>query len=707
MRSPWVVLWKAAGKYSMNFEQFKEQFDVRLNDQQEKAVLKTEGPALLLAVPGSGKTTVIVARVGYMIHCCGIRPSGILTLTFSKAAAVEMGARFARKFGQSIQLSPVFGTINSFCLSIIRKAHKEYGVSIPKLEPNSGRIVRRVFFDIVGRYPSESETTELQQAIGFCKNMMYTIVQIEGIQFPDLNFHEFYDSYEQFKTDNHLMDFDDQLTYAYELIEEYPELLRSFHRRYKYINVDEAQDTSYIQHKLIEKMVGSSLNIFMVGDEDQSIYGFRAAYPEALTQFSKTYQGAEILLIERNYRCAESITAAADRFIKRNRNRHDKSMVAERSGGKIYQTKLKDLKHQYRHILSEIKDKDKDKEVAVLYRNNESVIPLVDLLETEGIPYVWDANLSFFDSFVVKDIMSALKLALNPRDIVSYGELYYKLGLYTRKANYLHIMFQHSKRPEADVFTLLANNTSSDDLRGKVFDIADALSRAGKRTPVEAIDTILRLFYNAWMRQLSDDRGYALQTLRQKVSTLYAVAMEYKSVDEYISRMEGLRKLKSKRAKEKSGAVTLSTIHSSKGLEFDKVILMDILKDILPIEGRPSDSREDDEKLYSEEVRLFYVGITRARNEVEIITSDKRFGEDVAMSPFVRAILGRTNSQLRRAPNVADSAEHNYEPGSRVNHTLFGEGTVTSQTGDIISVRFDDCGNKRLLLSACIKWGYL
>ena len=316
----------------MTFAQFKTQYHLNLNPQQEEAVQALSGPVLLLAVPGSGKTTVLVSRIGYLI-AQGVPPENILTMTYTVSAARDMSRRFAAFFGQPLADRLEFRTINGVCNRIIRAYERTQGRQAFQLLEDTGRqaaIIGEICRRQSGEFASESTVKAVQTAITYVKNSMISgedleQVEVEGVEFPPI-----YQEYCRLLRTHQLMDYDDQMIYAHRILKQFPQLLEQFRRRYPYLCVDEAQDTSKIQHAILRLLAGQNGNLFLVGDEDQSIYGFRAAYPQALTQFESIYPGAKVLYLEQNYRSTRPIVAAAQKFIEQNKNRRPKHMKAVR-----------------------------------------------------------------------------------------------------------------------------------------------------------------------------------------------------------------------------------------------------------------------------------------------------------------------------------------------------------------------------------------
>ena len=310
----------------MTFEEFVTKYDIRLNKAQMEAVKSVEGPCLLLAVPGSGKTTVLVTRLGYMIYCLGIDPKRILTLTYTVAATKDMGERFCRFFGRELADQLEFRTINGICARIINYYSRKIGRSSFSLctEETPG-FLTAIYQQVTNEYPTESDLKGVRTMITYIKNMMLSPKEISALdETLEYSISEIYRIYQAEMRRQGLMDYDDQMIYALNILLRDRETLTYFQQMYAYICVDEAQDTSKIQHKIISLLASDNENLFMVGDEDQSIYGFRAAYPEALLHFEKAHRGAKVLLMEENFRSCKQIVSPADQFIQKNEMRHKK-----------------------------------------------------------------------------------------------------------------------------------------------------------------------------------------------------------------------------------------------------------------------------------------------------------------------------------------------------------------------------------------------
>ncbi len=619
----------------MDYKEFCAKYHVRLNDQQSTAVQRVNGATLLLAVPGSGKTTVIVARTGYLLHVVGIDPRNILTITFTKAAAREMKERFIKKFGEVNGLVPHFSTINSFCLSVIKTCAREKHITIPELVPNNEPIIRDIARTMMRDYPSDSTIKSLAQSIGKVKNELMENEQIKQIEEEGIDFYEFYLKYKAHLTDNGLMDFDDQLLMANELLDTYPDILARAKKQYRYISLDEAQDTSLVQHRIVQKLVGKDGNIFMVGDEDQSIYGSRGAYPEALLSFESDYNNASIIYMETNFRSDQKIVLAANQFIKRNKERHDKNMHPNSTEeGKINFVPLQDMKSQPHMVFDAIRKAlaAKDHTLAILYRNNYSAIPIINLLQKAGLGVrTRDAAGIFLTNFVVSDILTFFRFAKDQTNLQLFRQLYYKLGLYLKSSVVQSIEETMARQPCRSALIPLTHYGRISAQSRQILRYMDELP---KMSPLDGIDSILWNigYMDNWLQRKIDE-GASESSLMLKVNILKLVAMEYKTVDEFLTAIDRIRDYQG----DPDSNVTLSTIHSSKGLEFDQVVLVDVFNGVLPTISNTKEEKDEEE-----EARLFYVGATRAKHQLDIVVPNAMFGQALEVSEFLKGFGSST-----------------------------------------------------------------
>ena len=689
----------------MTDKEFIDKYGHKLNNEQLTAVRTIEGPVLLLAVPGSGKTTVLVNRLGYMLYVKGIAPENILTLTYTVAATRDMARRFEALFGKELSDTLEFRTINGICAKII----SHYGRIIGKKsfdlitdEKVSGKILTDLYVKVCKEYPTESDIKNIRTLITYCKNMMLTEKEIrqrgeeEGVELWEL-----YDQYNaQLKTRS-LMDYDDQMIYAYRMLRGSKELLEYYRNLYRYICVDEAQDTSKIQHLIISLLAGDSGNLFMVGDEDQSIYGFRAAYPEALLNFEKEHKGAKVLVMDKNYRSNAKIVQTADKFIQKNYNRHEKHMSATRSeAADINYLTLESRRTQYKYLFEMAKDITE--QTAVLYRDNESILPLVDMLDREDMAYrVKSADMAFFTHRVVVDVVNILKFALNPMDPELFMKIYFKFQTYLRKPD-AEQMCQMADFKHIGILDAVEDVEVHKATLANVRSLRTHFRSMASEKPAKAINRINKFMgYGEYLsdNNMDDNKLFVLEMLAQNEATIQG----------FLDRLEELRVIITEKEDDYSAKLILSTIHSSKGLEYDNVILMDVINGVFPSKiiknfktASPQEKRD-----YEEERRIFYVGMTRAKDKLTIFKYKDAASLFVGeLSPKKKTSVNAPTILLKKKSKPVTSGENvpkNLVIGDRVTQGKYGDGVITDVSWDEdeiptkFTVEFDDGTERKFI----------
>lgn len=625
----------------MEWQEFERKFPQKLNEQQKEAVQSVEGPVLLLAVPGSGKTTVLVTRLGYMIYAKGIAPEKILTVTYTVAATEDMAARFASQFGTDMADRLTFKTINGICAGIIHTYGRKTGRT-PFALLNDEKVIADTLAKIYQKteqtYATESDLQTVRTLITYIKNSMLTDVEIREMdKTADMKISAIYKEYNTWLREQKLMDYDDQMVYAYTMLQRFPELLRLYQDKFPYLCVDEAQDTSKIQHAIIALLASKTENLFMVGDEDQSIYGFRAAYPEALLSFEKNHPGAKVLLMEENFRSGAGIVKAADTFIQKNTLRHKKHMRATKDGEEVVkEIAVKTRDDQYRYLAavaencaaaradrvggrSDNRTADASHTVAVLYRDHECALPLIDLLERKEIPYrTRNAEISFFTHRTVLDVLNIMKLAMHPKDAETFLQVYYKINTYIRKEDALQIA-RISETQDISVWNAavryhgLSDYTMS-SVQNMRMHMQQLLTERGDKA-------VKRILYYMGYQEYLERCGLKAD----KIEILQILGSREDSMAGLLQRLRELQDILTRKETDYSCNFILSTIHASKGLEYDTVYLMDVTDGILPAQmlKNPEKASREERENYEEERRLFYVGATRAKSELYVFTTGK------------------------------------------------------------------------------------
>ena len=695
-------------------KEFLERYASKLNEQQIEAVRTTEGPVLLLAVPGSGKTTVLVNRLGYMLYVKSIDPSNILTLTYTVAATKDMAERFKALFGEDVSDGLEFRTINGICAKIIAHYGRLIGKTSFELitdEKLSGKFLTDIYVRVMKEYPTESDVKAVRTLITYCKNMMLESKEIkklgedEGIELLDI-----YESYNRELKARSLMDYDDQMIYAYRMLKGSNELLSYYRDMYRYICVDEAQDTSKIQHMIIALLSGERGNLFMVGDEDQSIYGFRAAYPDALLHFEKEHRGAKVLIMDKNYRSNAKIVDTADKFIQKNFSRHEKHMHPTREAeSDINYISLNSRESQYKYLLEMAKDVKS--QTAILYRDNESILPLVDMFLRENISYrIKNADMAFFTHRVVVDATNIIRFCLNPSDPELFMKIYFKFQTFLRKPD-AEAMCRIADEKHIGILDAAEYIDINKRVLGNVRALRTHFRNMASENTFKAINRMDKFMgFGDYLRDnnIDDNKLFILKMLSKNEPTL----------EGFLYRLDELRQIITDTEPDFRSKLILSTIHSSKGLEYDTVYLMDVINGVFPSKiinfkkASPKEKRD-----YEEERRIFYVGMTRAKDKLCVL----RYADEASIfvseiDPSVKPakkenkkkkenVLLKPTPLLKKKKAVtsADSVPENLIIGERVSQGRYGEGTITDVSWDDediptkFTVEFDS-GTERIFM---------
>ncbi len=616
---------------------------MKLSREQFSALRHFEGPALVLAVPGAGKTTVLLNRTLNLIEQHGVSPHHILSITFSKAAATDM----ERRFRQAEKPFPVhFSTIHGLAYQLLRDYGKKVRQNYTLIENgtnsvNKYSILRDICRSINQEFINEERLENLIGEIGYVKNSLTDPNSFEAAKRSSMeNFARIFNRYETFKREHHYIDFDDMLTMSLKILETEPDILSHYRSLYHFIQVDEGQDTSKVQVEIIRKLANPKDNLFVVADDDQSIYGFRGAYPQWLLEFKTLYPKAEIFFMQQNYRSSENIVQALNTFIEKNKKRYRKTLSTERATeSPIHVVKVKDPEKQYEYLWKDLK-RNSEHSSAILYRNNISAIGLIDFLDYHGVPfYLRDLKVKFFQHWMLYDIFKFLRFAHNPTDFDSFADIFYKMkGYISRKQiNYaaklsstMEVLDRILDFPAIPYYYIPALNELKYDFK-----------RLTRLKPYDAIEFIeYNLEYGKYLHENSVKNGTTYAALETILFYLKEIAKKSTSIDDFSSRL-GYLKDKLKEPNTDPNAVTLSTIHGAKGLEFDNVYLIDLIDGTFPATSSIDELALRRPDAMEEERRLFYVGMSRAKTKLTLITPIGGGSERREPSRFISEIVSK------------------------------------------------------------------
>jgi DNA helicase-2/ATP-dependent DNA helicase PcrA len=721
------------------FNRKKQELNVTLNEVQKQAVLHGTGPLLLLASPGSGKTTTIIMRIGYLIEVSGIDPARIKAVTFSKASALDMKERFKRFFPRLPTID--FSTIHSLAFEVVREHYRSTRTNFKMIEGSldvteesnwnadhqplhKKFILRRLFNTLVGEHITDDQMEELSTYISYIKNKLIPVEKWALVKCEVPKAEQILLEYEAFKrsgTSQLLVDFDDMLTIGNEALENDAQLLRKYQQKYDFVLTDESQDTSLVQHAIIEKLVREHGNLCVVADDDQSIYSWRGAEPAYLLNFKEVYPQAVTLFMEQNYRSSPDIVNVANQFIKRNKNRYAKNMFTENATMEPIQIQsFADYQHQVKYLAEAIREVEELGEVAVLFRNNSSSITLMNEFERVGIPfYIKDADNRFFSHWVVEDILNFMRMTFTDKRFELLEKIHNKLSGYVTKQQ-----IQQLKEIDNNesVFDNLLNHVQLQDYQRKILlECKETFQQMKGMPPVEAIRVIRsRLGYEKAIEKLCERFGFRKDYLVGILNTLEEIADTLQTMEAFAKRLKHLEQvMKNAKSSKHQNVVTLSTFHSSKGLEFKRVYMIDLIEGVLPSEDDKKKNLEGQMPLMEEAVRLFYVGMTRAKVKLELLSYVKKDGEKVEESMFIKGIkhiidppkpatavkITKKEYHLKNINAITSISE--IAEGIWVRHATFGLGMVIKLANKVLEIKFTDVGMKSFSSEICIENGLL
>ena len=604
------------------------------NEAQAQAIQHTDGPCLVLAGPGSGKTLTIVNRVKYLIEKQKVRPEEILVVTFTRFAAAEMKSRLCLVMGKR-DLPVTVGTFHGIYYGILKWAYRMNQENILS-ETEKYQILRGVINkERMEIFDEEDFIQDIVAEIGKVKNNRIPLEEFVSEKCSADAFRNIYRNYERHRKELKKIDFDDMLVLCYELFRSRPDVLAQWQKKFRYVLIDEFQDINRIQYDVIRMLAQPENNLFVVGDDDQAIYGFRGADSELMLGFGKDFPDAKQILLGMNYRSTANIVQNSLKLIENNVERYSKKLEANREGGScLHIQEVKDPVEEAEYVLEEIqKCKEngiKEEEIAILFRVHTDARAVVEAMVERKIPFQMKEHLpNIYEHFIAKDIMAYFRLATGKR----------------RRQDFLHVLNRPKRYLGRD--SVSGSQVSFEDMRKFYCDKDWMIDRIDqfewdvkmlmKMAPYAAIQYIRkRIGYDDFLKEYAFTHQINRSDLNEVLAEIEEAAKAFSSVEEWFAHVEEYTetlKVKEKERNRPRPGVRLMTIHASKGLEFKQVFL------IAANEGRIPYQKAKTDKEIEEERRLFYVAMTRAKDFLKICYVKIKNGKEVTPSRFVDELL--------------------------------------------------------------------
>ncbi|MZK16746.1 ATP-dependent helicase [Dorea longicatena] len=608
-----------------------------LNHAQTEAVAHNKGPCMVLAGPGSGKTLTIAKRIEYLIMKHKVRPEEILVITFTKYAAWEMKNRTRSICGPS-SYAVTFGTFHGIYYGILKWAYRLNQSNLLSDEEKY-RILREILPGIDWDQEPEADEEkdylqELAIEIGNVKNNCMDIEEYEPVKYTTEKFRKLYRTYEETKKKYRKIDFEDMLIQCRDLFMKRPDILKKWQEKFQYILVDEFQDVNQAQYDVVRMLAAPQDNLFVVGDDDQSVYGFRGAKPGIMKEFMKDYPKARQILLDVNYRSSGYIVKGALRVIGNNKIRFEKKIEAFRKPDEtVHVQEVKDPVQEAEYVLERIREyREKGvsyTEMAVLYRTNVDARAMSELMTEYQIPFVMKEHLNnIYEHFIALDMISYLRL--------SQGEYDRKYFLQIANRPNRYLTRESMKTGNVSYESLRRYYRDKDWMVDRIDQLEWDMKMICDKTPYAAIQYIRkRMGYDEFLKEYAAYRKISSEDLFAVLEEIWQNSKGYGTIKEWFEHIESYGKMlkeQNKKNGEKEG-VNLMTMHAAKGLEFDTVFVIEANEGSCPYKKATTDEEIEEER------RLFYVAMTRAKRKLVISYVKEKNGKDLLPSRFVSELL--------------------------------------------------------------------
>ena len=603
---------------------------MEFNREQQQAVSHKDGALLVLAGPGSGKTAVITHRTQKLIREYQVAPSSILVVTFTKAAARQMRERFLHLTGEA-STQVTFGTFHGVFYGILRQA---YGINSSNIasEEDRYRILRDLLQKSSMDVDDENDLLEsLNREISTVKNGRIPLTHYYSASCPDEEFRRIFQEYEKKLHGRRLLDFDDLMVYCYQLFQKHPDILAAWQKKFRYILIDEFQDVNQLQYDIIKLLALPENNLFLVGDDDQSIYRFRGAKPEIMLHVPKDFPGMKQVVLHQNYRCSGEIVEKSQNVIRWNDQRFEKELRTDNPQGKPIEIRTFENESEETNWLAKQIQKDLAEgcpysEIAVLFRTNVGSRMTVERMMEYNFPFTMrDVLPNLYEHWIAKNMVSYMRLALGGRDRSDF------LAVMNRPNRYLSREAFYEKEMPFEI--LYQYYEGKEWMCDRIEKFEHDLKMMKNMPPYAMINYIrFAIGYDTYLKEYAQYRKIKEEELLDILQEIQESAKGYRTCQEWFAYMEEYKeKLKeqAEKIRQEKNAITISTLHSVKGLEYDRVYILDVNEGSIPYHKAVMDPDMEEER------RMFYVGMTRARKELHLYSIQERFGKKLEPSRFL------------------------------------------------------------------------
>lgn len=598
------------------------------NKSQSTAIFHKDGPMLVLAGPGSGKTAVITQRTQNLIEEHTVNPGNILVITFTKAAANEMKYRFEKKCKAKVS----FGTFHSVFFMMLKHA---YHFTADNIIPEERRFqfMRNLVYKYQVDFQDESECiSSLLAEISQIKNSGIELSNFFSTTCSAKVFHHIYTDYVNYLKSERFIDFDDMLLYTHELLKARKDILAAWQNKYQYIMIDEFQDINWIQYEIVKMLAAPRNNLFIVGDDDQSIYHFRGSKPEIMLGFTKDYPNAKQVVLDKNYRCSSAIVTAANQLIMRNQMRYPKETYATSLINEPVEFhKFKNQVEEHNYVLGDIATKVKKgavyQDFAILVRTNHQPSSLMERMVSLGVPFQTKERIpSIYSHWIAKDLFTYFRIVKGGRNPRDFMQIMNKPLRYLSKESLSSVQ-------KVDFAAWMNFYSLQPWMEERIEKLEYDIKMMEKMNPYAAINYLRHgVGYEEYLMEYASEKGMNKEDLLEVLDQIMEGARGFENVEkwqEHIKAYEEELNIQAKQGGKNHEAVTIATLHGAKGLEFKEVYIIDAIEGVMPYKKSVLPAEIEEER------RLFYVGMTRAKEKLHLCTVEYYQKKAVDISRFI------------------------------------------------------------------------
>lgn len=671
----------------MRLKKMVEEYNIKMDDDKQQ-LIKRMHSTLIHGNAGTGKTFLLLARIAYLIKSELVSPDEILNFVYDRESASNNVLKYRHLYGDDERM-PSFVDMPSFCYEMIRSRDKQEGKESYKICWDMEKIIRKLVSDLFHIDVKQEELRRIMYQIRACKNKMLSESEIATIEVSGIDFSVFFKAYEKLKATKKIYDQEDILVETYHILKNKPELIEVFQKRYTYIHIDDVQELSSLAHKILEMLLSKDAIVFMLADKYQGV-NLDGCYIDAVDLFKKTYGGESVYALKETYRNNKSIAQVANAFMFKDAPNEALQTRSEEECDIKFKG-FSELKKLYDYALRKVQEEKH--EIAFLYHDIALAVPLMDTFLTNEISFYHPGNIKkFLLENIVRDICNYIELFIDPRNKQAFYEVHQKMGLDISNKVWSEVNDRLHQDESVDVYQALLESSYKIAGKKKLSSNMESIRNASLEDTFGMMESIFeQLNYKKYLLE----KGISMSN--SNIIAMKVMADRYRDPRAFLDRLKALSEANFKT----KGHIHIRSIVSSKGLEFDSVCLLDCMASTFPTQNCNEEERK-------KERRLFYVGITRAKHQLELFTAKQCFSTKLGISPFLYEIHKEKATTKTQESNMIASlqtkklGEANIRRGLKIMHNVLGKGSILKVADGMMQVRFEN-ETKTLNIRLCIQ----